>query len=81
MSEKSNNKAGADLNKQMASNVTALRPEKCISEDCKRSPDRAGFCEEHYVWFKEGLITASGKRAKDFDKQYHAWMRRTAKSA
>ncbi len=82
MSDKNaTNKAAQDLNKQMPSNVTQLRPEKCISEDCKKKPERAGFCEEHYFWFKEGLLTIDGYKAKDFDKKYHAWLRRTQKAA
>lgn len=62
--------------KQMPSNVVALGPTKCVAEDCKAKPARAGFCDEHYLWFKEGLITMEGYKAKDFDKKYHAYMKR-----
>jgi len=67
--------------KQMPTNVVAFKPEKCHGEECKKNPERAGFCGEHYVWFKEGLMTVDGYRAKDFDKKYHAWLRRTQKAA
>ncbi len=81
MSDKNSYKGAQDLNKQMPSNVTQLRPEKCVADDCKKKPDRANFCEEHYMWFKEGLLTTEGHKAKDFDKKYHSWLRRTQKVA
>ncbi len=58
--------------------VVSLVAEKCVAEGCKSKPDKANFCKEHYTWFKEGLLTLEGKKAKDFDKKYHAWMRRKA---
>jgi len=67
--------------KQIPNNVVSLRPEKCVSESCKKNPERAGFCSEHYVWFKEGLLTMQGTQAKDFDKKYHAWLRRSKSAA
>lgn len=74
MSEKA--KTNPSPEKQMPGNVVALGPSKCVAEECKAKPSRAGFCEEHYLWFKEGLITMDGYKAKDFDKKYHAYMRR-----
>lgn len=56
--------------------VISLVAEKCTAEGCKAKPSKANFCNEHYTWFKEGLLTLDGKKAKDFDKKYHAWMRR-----
>lgn len=67
--------------KQMPGNVVPLQNHQCACEGCKKKPERAGFCTEHYTWFKEGLITLEGYRAKDFDKKYHAFMRRTQKAA
>jgi hypothetical protein len=75
MSEKQT-KNNPSPEKQMPSNVVALGSNKCVAEECKSKPARAGFCEEHYTWFKEGLITMDGYKAKDFDKKYHAWLRR-----
>lgn len=81
MSEKKQMKSNPSPEKQMPSNVVPLKAEKCTSEECKKKPERAGFCSEHYVWFKEGLLTIDGYKAKDFDKKYHAWLRRTQKAA
>jgi len=81
MSEKKQTKNTPNAEKQMPSNVVPLKAEKCVSEDCKKQPERAGFCNEHYAWFKEGLLTVDGYKAKDFDKKYHAWLRRTQKVA
>lgn len=65
-----------NADKQFPNNVVQLHANKCVAEDCKTKPARAGFCNEHYDWFKEGLLTMEGYKAKDFDKKYHAWMRR-----
>ncbi|GIL18859.1 MAG: hypothetical protein BroJett040_26100 [Oligoflexia bacterium] len=67
--------------KQLPSNVVPLTAAKCVGEDCKKKPERAGFCSEHYEWFKEGLLTIDGYKAKDFDKKYHAWLLRKQKAA
>ena len=63
----SNDKKGGD-------NVVALG--NCKSEKCSKKDEKMGFCKEHYVWFKEGLITREGKRPSDFDKKYQAFMHR-----
>lgn len=65
MSEKKN------LEKQIPNNVVALGPTKCMAEDCKHKPSKAGFCAEHFDWFKAGLITKSGMKAMDFDKKHY----------
>lgn len=62
--------------KQMPGKVVSLEAHKCTAEFCKAKPERAGFCSEHYTWFKEGLLTLEGFKAKDFDKKYHAWQKR-----
>lgn len=59
------------LEKQIPNNVVALGPTKCIAEDCKAKPQKAGFCPEHFEWFKAGLITKDGAKAADFDKKYY----------
>ncbi len=63
------------------SNMIQLSAHKCAAEDCKQKPARAGFCDEHYNWFKEGLLTLEGYKAKDFDKKYHSMMRRKQQAA
>lgn len=71
--------ANNNIEKQIpAAKVLNMNPLKCTAEECKKTPEKAGFCQEHYTWFKEGLITLQGQRAKDFDKKYHAWLRRKA---
>ncbi len=67
MSDKKN------FEKQIPNNVVALGPTKCTAEECKKKPERAGFCAEHFDWFKAGLITKEGVKASDFDKKYYAY--------
>lgn len=67
--------------KQAPAQVIPLQSNKCTAEGCKHKPERAGFCSEHYIWFKEGLITMDGYKAKDFDKKYHNFMNRSKKVA
>lgn len=76
MSEKKPTKNTPAPEKQMPSNVVSFAAAKCTAEGCSKKPSRAGFCEEHYEHFKEGLITMEGYKARDFDKKYHAWMKR-----
>lgn len=67
--------------KQAPAQVVAIGSSSCNAEGCKTKHTRAGFCDEHYMHFKEGLITMDGYKAKDYDKKYHAWMRRAQKAA
>jgi hypothetical protein len=53
----------------------------CPVEKCGKKASRMEFCEEHFAWFKEGLINRSGEKPKDFDKKHHAYMLRTKKVA
>ena len=61
--------------------VAPIKAEGCVAEGCKIKPSRAGFCEEHYIWFKEGLVTKDGRRPVDFDKKFFNFQQRRAKSA
>jgi len=61
--------------------VIQLKPDGCIAEGCKLKPIRAGFCDEHYTWFKEGLVTKDGRRPIDFEKKFFHFQQRRAKSA
>ena len=67
--------------KQVPNNVIPLASARCASEGCKAKPTRAGFCEEHFEWFKAGLITKEGHRALDFAKKYQHFMSGKRKSA
>lgn len=61
------------------SNVVSIVVDRCKAEGCKSKVARAGFCEEHFVWFKEGLVTADGHLAKDFEKKYQHFMKKHRK--
>ncbi len=67
--------------KQVPNNVIPLASARCASDGCKAKPTRAGFCEEHFEWFKAGLITKEGQRALDFDKKYQHFASSKRKSA
>lgn len=53
--------------------IADLGEHKCRGEECKRKPERAGFCSEHYDWFKWGLMTLEGFKARDFDKKWQGF--------
>ncbi|MCB0343430.1 MAG: hypothetical protein H6626_03340 [Pseudobdellovibrionaceae bacterium] len=58
-----------------SNNVVQL-PQQCPVSQCGKKPKRAGFCDEHFLWFKEGLINRKGEKPSDFDKKYQAFSRR-----
>lgn len=62
-------------------NVVAIGSTNCCVDKCGKKADRLNFCPEHYMWFKEGLISKKGQRPTDFDKKYQAFMMRTKKAA
>lgn len=62
-------------------NVVVLGSTGCMAEGCKVKSQKAGFCLEHFDWFKEGLITRDGRRPSDFDKKHQAYKRRKDKAA
>ena len=41
---------------------------KCVG--CKKTEARFTFCDEHYEWFKFGLISKTGQKVPDFDKKF-----------
>lgn len=49
---------------------------RCLVENCRKKGERMSFCQEHYLWYKEGLVNKSGKKPKDFDKKYQNYLRR-----
>lgn len=51
---------------------------RCACDGCTKRDTRASFCDEHFMWFKEGLITKEGHKVKDFDKKHIAFKSRTA---
>ncbi len=50
----------------------------CPTEGCKKPVERMHFCNEHFHWYKEGLINKKGMRPTDFDKKYQNYMRKKA---
>lgn len=83
MSKENEKKPAAQPKTQVAglpNNVVQL-PVKCLDEECKKRPERAGFCSTHFVWFKEGLLTKEGKRPRDFDKKYISFLQKTQKAS
>jgi hypothetical protein len=67
------NMADKNLGKQIPNNVVAIGASTCCAEDCKKKSDLAGFCHDHFAWFKAGLITREGAKAADFDKKHYQW--------
>ena len=56
----------------------AAHSDKCVAEGCKAGQKKLTYCDEHFVWFKEGLINKKGERPNDFDKKYQQFMRKKA---
>lgn len=48
----------------------------CCVDKCGKKVDKLGFCAEHFVWFKEGLVNKRGQKPSDFDKKYQAYVTR-----
>lgn len=60
-----------------ASNVVPMPgATTCCVEKCTKKSDKMNFCPEHYMWFKEGLVTKKGEKPTDFDKKYQAFVSR-----
>ncbi|MCK6599155.1 MAG: hypothetical protein L6Q37_12385 [Bdellovibrionaceae bacterium] len=55
-------------------NVVSLTDNRCKAEGCKSKSKKAEFCEEHFNWFKAGLITKEGKYVIDFEKKYQHYL-------
>ncbi len=67
--------AGPAPQKSKKDNVSTL-PGMCICDGCKEKSQKAGFCMEHFDWFKEGLVTKEGRRPTDFSKKHFDYQRR-----
>ncbi len=46
----------------------------CCVDKCGKRIDKMGFCTEHFMWFKEGLVNKTGQKPSDFDKKYQSFM-------
>lgn len=58
-------------------NVVAL-PSRCAVDACGKKISKMNFCDEHFGWFKEGLVNKAGVKPKDFDKKFQAFLNRKA---
>lgn len=70
--------ADQKFDKQIPNNVVQLGSNKCKAEGCKKKPEKADFCAEHFDWFKAGLITKDGVKAQDFDKKFYHYSKKSA---
>lgn len=59
-----------------SANGVADISQRCPVEGCNKTAARAGFCNDHFSWFKEGLVNKKGDKPRDFDKKYQAFQRR-----
>ncbi len=75
MAKESKAPAGANAN----NNVVGFS--MCPVEKCGKKASRSEFCDEHFAWFKEGLINRQGVKPKDFDKKFQAYLMRHKKVA
>lgn len=58
---------------QGGGNVVSLS--RCTAQGCGKKTDLLTFCNEHYDWFKFGLINKQGERPTDFDKKFMAYQK------
>lgn len=48
---------------------------------CGKKSAKMHFCQEHFMWFKAGLVNRRGEKPSDFDKKYQSFLRKEAKTA
>ena len=61
--------------------VVVLGSGQCLAEGCKKKGERANFCNEHYDWFKAGLVNKKVLKPVDFDKKFMAYSNRKKRVA
>lgn len=54
-------------------------PQKCSLEECKKKPEKFGFCMEHYEWYMEGMIRGDGRKPVDFEAKMERHLAKKAK--
>jgi len=78
----SENKASKDAiiktSTQTPAKVVNISDHKCAYIECKKKPDRASFCNEHFDWFKAGLITKNGQKSPDFERKFYNYNKKSA---
>jgi hypothetical protein len=63
------------MSKENKGPVTA---DRCPVAECKSPVKRMHFCEEHFFWFKDGLVNKHGEKPTDFDKKFQNYKRKKA---
>ncbi len=53
-------------------------PDRCPVEACGKGAKKLAFCDEHFTWFKEGLVNKKGEKPSDFDKKFQMYKRKKA---
>lgn len=90
MSEKGNTKGGktnaAEAPKKPVvaakpSREAADGPSKCKSEECKKKPEKFGFCMEHYEFYMAGILRGDGKKPVDYEEKLSKWQEKSKKVA
>ena len=67
------------MGKDKKPQITTSTFELCKCAGCKKTEARFTFCDEHYEWFKFGLIAKTGQKVSDFDKKFDHYMAYVAK--
>lgn len=79
MSENKNPKTNPNPHPQPKPQApVATMPDRCPVEGCGKPQKKLLFCQEHFLWFKEGLVNKKGEKPRDFDKKFQAYKRKTA---
>ena len=83
MADKKNDKPQANpkVQTQVPGKVISMDDYRCKSEGCKAKSTKASFCDEHFAWFKAGLITKEGAKAQDFEKKFYQYVAAQKKAA
>ncbi len=82
MADKKNDKQDSPkIQTQVPGNVVSMADYRCHADGCKAKSTKAGFCEEHFAWFKAGLITKEGVKAQDFEKKIYQYQAAQKKAA
>ncbi len=83
MADKKNDKQPTNpkVQTQVPGKVISMDDYRCKSEGCKAKSTKANFCDEHFAWFKAGLITKEGAKAQDFEKKYYQYVAAQKKAA
>lgn len=51
----------------------------CKGEGCKRSPEKFGFCLEHYEMYMAGVLRGDGRKPIDFDEKNRLFQQKQQK--